>query len=72
MSDFFTIDTVRLILTIIFGAFLVFYLLYGFFAIYHAIKYGFKGDKLTYPALIIFLAGSVVLVAFTVIYLGIF
>jgi len=72
MSDIFDIDTIRLVLLIIFGAFLVFYLLYGFFAVYHAIKYGFKGDKLTYPALIIFLAGSVGLVFGALVLMNIF
>lgn len=65
---FFDLQTTRFILYIILAAFLLFYLLYGFFAVYHAIKYGFHGDKLTYPALVIFLAGSVTLAVLT--YLG--
>jgi hypothetical protein len=71
MSDLITTDSVRLVLLIIFGAFLLFYLLYGFFAIYHAIKYGFTGDKLTYPVLVVFLAGSVGLVILTLVFMQI-
>lgn len=71
MNDLFDIDTIRLVLLIIFGAFLVFYLLYGFFAVYHALKYGFKGDKLTYPALVIFLGGSVALVLTALFFMNI-
>jgi len=63
--DFLSFDVLRIILLIIFLAFLAFYLLYGLFAIYHALKYGFKSDKLTYPALILFLIGSVVLITLT-------
>jgi len=72
MSDLFSADTIRYVLLIIFGAFLLFYLLYGFFAVYHAVKYGFSRDKLTYPALILFLAGSVGLVVGTLFLMNIF
>ncbi len=72
MSDLLSIDTIRLVLLIIFGSFLLFYLLYGFFAVYHALKFGFKGDKLTYPALVIFLGGSVALVFGTLFLMNIF
>ena len=72
MNDLFSPDTIRLVLLIIFGAFLLFYLLYGFFALYHAIKYGFSQDKLTYPALILFVAGSVGLIFGTLFLMNIF
>ncbi|MFH0830809.1 MAG: hypothetical protein V1895_01995 [Parcubacteria group bacterium] len=65
--DLLDIETIRLLLLIMVAAFLLFYLLYSFFAIYHAVKYGFRGDKLTYPVLLIFLAGSAALIVFTLL-----
>jgi hypothetical protein len=72
LDNIFDQSTVRFILLIIFGAFLLFFLIYAFFAAFHAIRYGFKGDKYTIPVLIVFLAGSGLLIFFALVSLGIF
>jgi fumarate reductase subunit D len=71
LDSIFDESTVRIIMLIIFSAFLLFFLIYAFFAAFHALRYGFKGDKYTIPVLIIFIAGSGVLIFFTLASLGI-
>lgn len=60
-------STATLILFFVFGAFLVFFVVYSFFAIYHAVRFGFHGDKFTWPIMILFLLGAGVLIAGTII-----
>ena len=71
LDNIFDETTVRFVLLIIFGAFLLFFLVYAFFAAYHAVKYGFPGDKFTIPVLLVFLIGSGLLIFFTLASLGI-
>jgi hypothetical protein len=71
LDNLFDESTVRLILLIIFSAFLLFFAVYAFFAAYHALRYGFPGDKATIPVLIIFIAGSAVLIFVSLASLGI-
>jgi fumarate reductase subunit D len=71
LDNLFDESTVRFIMLIIFSAFLLFFVIYAFFAAFHALRYGFKGDKFTIPVLIIFVAGSGVLIFFTLASLGI-
>ena len=60
-------STAELILLFIFGAFLVFYVVYAFFAIFHAFRFGFHGDKWTWPGVILFVIGSALLIVGTIV-----
>lgn len=60
--DFFDDSTVRLLLLVLFSAFVLFYVVYGLFAIYHMVKFSRKGD-LAIPSVLVFAVVSVGLIA---------
>jgi hypothetical protein len=68
-SDLLEPTSLQIIMLIIFGAFLLFFILYSFFALYHLVRYRFQSDHLTFPVLVVYLVGAGFLVAFTFIYL---
>jgi len=67
LGDFTSPDSIRLLMIVIFVAFLIFFVLYSAFAVYHSLRYGFKGDHLTIPVLVVYLAVSIVLIVSTFI-----
>lgn len=60
VEQFFTEDIVRIVMIGIMIAFLIFYVIYGSFTAYHAIRFGFKGD-LSGLSIIVFIAGTILL-----------
>ena len=64
MNSFFDDSTIRLLLLILFSAFILFFIVYGLFAIYHMFKFSLKGG-LAIPSVIIFILVSAALASVT-------
>jgi len=64
LGNIFTPDLVRLIMLGVFLAFMVFFIIYGSFGIFHAVKFGTKGD-LTKLSVVIFSLVSIILFTIT-------
>ncbi|MFO0702423.1 MAG: hypothetical protein U0514_00865 [Candidatus Andersenbacteria bacterium] len=63
MPTLFDETTIRLFLLVLFSAFLLFFGVYGLFAIYHALKFGYRG--LAAVSVVLFVGVSIVLILAT-------